>query len=226
MKKNDNRLIQELLSDIEYLRGEINTKNFIIKTLLEDMKSLKRDDNKSLSYDENLISSEKKKKISKIPDDQQFRYPNKYARKKISNEPLNLISPNRFNKLPHETSCNDDNESIISESYINNNSPISYPVQQQSSRQKNRPSVVINKFPERQDVYNKEGSSIINGENHINKIKIFCDSLPKGIRSFEFNSCKIVQNIPRMHNKGITSLHSPYFTRRNSRRSYFTCWNK
>ena len=59
--KNDNRLIQELLSDIEYLRGEINTKIFIIKTLLEDMKSLKRDDNKSLSYDENLISSEKKK---------------------------------------------------------------------------------------------------------------------------------------------------------------------
>ena len=39
--KNDNRLIQELLSDIEYLRGEINTKIFIIKTLLEDMKSLK-----------------------------------------------------------------------------------------------------------------------------------------------------------------------------------------
>ena len=40
-----------------------------------------------------------KKNISKIPDHQQFRYPNKYARKKISNDPLNLISPNRFNPL-------------------------------------------------------------------------------------------------------------------------------
>ena len=39
-KNNVNRLIQELLLDIEYLRGENNSKNFIIKTLLEDIKSL------------------------------------------------------------------------------------------------------------------------------------------------------------------------------------------
>ena len=104
---------------------------------------------------------------------------------KQKNTSNNLFISNRYDLLSQDDDCeratvnNDDQGENIFD--INNNNNIFTPILSNSS--KTRPNPVINQHPERESSFVTRSTVNINR----NKIKIICDSIPKGIRLREFN---------------------------------------
>ena len=91
----------------------------------------------------------------------------------------NFLSPNRFEKLiDNDDSVDDleDNDGLFEINCVNKNRSDKLPLK--------RPTVVCNNHPENQDVINKS----YNNEKSTGKnIKIISDSIPRGLRMYEFN---------------------------------------
>ena len=133
-----------------------------------------------------------------------FILPKKYAHKESydKSKPTNILSPNRYQLLKPTS----ENTELVSEN-IQNTDALRLPGNENKSNRNrnvlisqktgnNRPSVVINKYPERQTDFSRppvvpvtklisEGSLHSKGQRDI---LIFTDSIPKGIRIRELNS--------------------------------------
>ena len=111
----------------------------------------------------------------------------KYLTQKQKNISKNLFIANRYDLMSQDDDCergtvnNDDHDENIENNDINNNNNIFTPILSNSS--KTRPNPVINQHPERESSFVTRSTVNINR----NKIKIICDSIPKGIRLREFN---------------------------------------
>ena len=141
-----------------------------------------------------------------------------------SNNNNRFISPNRFARLFYEDNNNDDNKSITS----NNTDSIKTLLNDQINKENfaknynnndknkstSRPEVVINQYPENQTVYlrkrivpgaNSYSESLGNSQANSRNIKIFSDSIPKGIRIKQMNQ-QIKNGNARIHSfPGATS---------------------
>ena len=142
-----------------------------------------------------------------------------------SNNNNRFISPNRFGRLFYDDNNNDDNISVTnsigsSKTLQNNdNDQINkeyYTKKYNNDKNKNtgRPEVVINQYPENQTVYprkrivpgtNSYNETLANSQTNSHNIKIFSDSIPKGIRIKQMNQ-QIRNGNARIHSfPGATS---------------------
>ena len=136
---NDDRLAdrtQTLMDEVKFLRGEINTKNCIIQTLLENQKQLMHNDVRFITQTQKLnLSQDNVKPTITLKDDDvinhnvtnsnnhQFKYPKKSVKKKkvVNNNTsiIDITSTNRYDGLFNE------HNSMVEESQnninINNN---------------------------------------------------------------------------------------------------------
>ena len=133
-----------------------------------------------------------------------FILPKKYAHKESydKSKPTNILSPNRYQLLKPTS----ENTELVSEN-IQNTDALRLPGNENKSNRNgkvltsqntgnNRPSVVINKYPERQTNFSRPpivpGTKLISEDSLHSKgqrdILIFTDSIPKGIRIRELNS--------------------------------------
>ena len=185
-------------------------------------------------YNKNNATRYQEKSIKECSKQDDFQVASKTATKKIkqslekdmdnSNNNNRFISPNRFARLFYEDNNNDDNESITN----NNTDSIKTLLNDQINKEnfaknynnndknKNtgRPEVVINQYPENQTVYprkrivpgaNSYSESLGNSQTNSRNIKIFSDSIPKGIRIKQMNQ-QIKNGNARIHSfPGATS---------------------
>ena len=123
-----------------------------------------------------------------------------------SNNNNRFISPNRFARLFCEDNNNDDNESITNNDtdsiktllndQINKENFAKNYTNNDKHKNAGRPEVVINQYPENQTVYprkpivpgaNSYSESLGNSQTNSRNIRIFSDSIPKGIRIKQMN---------------------------------------
>ena len=140
-----------------------------------------------------------------------------------SNKNNHFISPNRFGRLFYEDNNNDDNESITNntdstKTHLNDQINKENFSKKCNNNDKNkstgRPEVVINQYLENQTVYprkravpgtNSYCESLGNSQTNSRNIKIFSDSIPKGIQIKQMNQ-QIKNGNARIHSfPGATS---------------------
>ena len=134
-----------------------------------------------------------------------------------------FILPNCFGRLFHEDNNNDDNESITNNTDSAKTLPNDQMNKENFARKYNnndknkntgRPEVVINQHPENQTVYtrkrivpgtNSYSESLGNSQTNRRNIKIFSDSIPKGMPIKQMNQ-QIKNGNARIHSfPGATS---------------------
>ena len=182
-------IIDILKVQIRNLKEELATKNIIIQTFVENQNSLMRDIGKfSQPSHENSNEFVKPKEHIKS---------NKIRTLNDNNEII--ITENRFDVLcndkeNHENDINitTDDEVIITYNQTNNsNVDKTFITTRTTKASKGRPSVVVNQHPENQTVFGnivRPGNSSYSDITRYGKnIKIICDSIPKGLRMYEFN---------------------------------------
>ena len=187
--------------DVEFLREEISSKNYIIKTLLESISEInssfyKHSHNQNIKQDDNAETRDdfvfQKSKKNKL-----FNTVNRLSR---LNE--NVLSPNRFEQLTLEDnakespnvekydhkSTNNPTESYVSEANLNSNyssRPRKMSNCQTHLTTHKRPTTVVNRRPDNQDVYQRK--EVVPGRQtycetigkRSNKIVILDDSITK-----------------------------------------------
>ena len=114
-----------------------------------------------------------------------------------------FISPNHFGRLFYEDNSNDDNESVTNNTdktllndQINKENFVRKYNNNDNNKNTGRPEIVINQYPENQTVYprkrivpgtNSYSETKGNSQTNSHNIKIFSDSIPKGIRIKQMN---------------------------------------
>ena len=140
-----------------------------------------------------------------------------------SNNNNRFISPNRFGRLFYEDNNNDDNESVtnnidstktLQNDQINKENFARKYNNNDKNKNTGRPEVVINQYPENQTVYprkrivpgtNSYSETLANSQTNSRNIKIFSDSIPKGIQIKQMNQ-QIKNGNARIHSiPGATS---------------------
>ena len=138
-----------------------------------------------------------------------------------SNDNNHFISLNRFGRLFYEDNSNDDNESVTNNTdstktllndQINKENFVRKYNNNDNNKSPGRPEVVINQYLENQTVYpctvpgtNSYSEILGNSQTKSHNIKIFSDSIPKGIRIKLMNQ-QIKNGNARMHSfPGATS---------------------
>ena len=139
-----------------------------------------------------------------FPENNNFILPKKYAHRETydKSKPTNILSPNCY-QLLEPTS---ENFELVSENFQNTDTLRLLGNDKELRRNRNvlnsqntgskRPSIVINKYPERQTDFSQPpvipGTKLFSEASQPSKgqrnISIFTDSIPKGIRIREFNS--------------------------------------
>ena len=160
-------LVKHLVEENSFLRNEIRETRKMVSDILEN---ITHDTRQNQSYVTNSCNNENGWKIPPKG--------NTFKSKEANSIHPNITISNRFNKLPVESLADDNNHQndvVDVENYPFN-------VKINTSKNYQRPSVVINKYPERQTVRNTFEST-----NQRKKIKVLCDSIPKGIRIPELN---------------------------------------
>ena len=120
-----------------------------------------------------------------------------------SNNNNHFISPNHFGRLFYEDNSNDDNESVTNNTdktllndQINKENFVRKYNNNDNNKNTGRPEIVINQYPENQTVYprkrivpgtNSYSETLGNSQTNSHNIKIFRDSIPKGIRINQMN---------------------------------------
>ena len=187
----------EQVKDNKRLWDELETKNTIIKLLIDNFKQL-ADSIGKLNTTVPLLQT------PDFSENSNFILPKKYAHKESydKSKPTNILSPNRYQLLKPTS----ENTELVSENIQNTNALRLPGNENKSNRNRNvltsqntgnnRPSVVINKYPERQTDFSRPpvvpGTKLISEASLHSKgqrdILIFTDSIPKGIRIRELNS--------------------------------------
>ena len=184
----------KLIQEMKNLSNENHTKTLIIKTLSENLNTVTKEKN-TASYNHNKLNTDQY---------QNFQYPKKFVsisrKSNIANETEGIsVSPNPFELLEHNNvqyKILDENNSNIQNTMMN---PVINP-NDNIQVVKRRPNVVINNHPENQNVFNRKPivpgertySETIKNRNKSNTL-IFSDSIPKGIKMFQFNK-RLVNN--------------------------------
>ena len=188
---------RDQVKDNKRLWDELETKNTIIKLLIDNFKQLAGSIDKPNTTVPLLQTPD-------FSENSNFILPKKYAYKESYNKskPTNILSPNRYQLLNPTSEYSD----LVSEN-IQNTDALRLPGNENKSNRNrnvltsqntgsNRPSVVINKYPERQRDFSRppvvpgtkltsEGSLHSKGQRDI---LIFTDSIPKVIRIRELSS--------------------------------------
>ena len=166
-------------------------------------------------YNKNKVTHYQGKSMKACPKQDDFQVACKTSTKKIklslekdmdsSNNNNCFISPNRFGRLFYEHNNDDDNESITNntdrtKTLLNDQINKENFAKKYNNNDKNkstcRPEVVINQYLENQTVYpfkrivpgtNYYSESLGNFQTKSGNIKIFSDSIPKGIRIKQMN---------------------------------------
>ena len=187
----------EQVRDNKRLWEELETKNTIIKLLIDNFKQLADSIGKSNTPVQLLQTPD-------FPENSDFVLPKKYAHREIydKSKPTNILSPNCY-QLFEPTS---ENIELVSEN-VQNTDALRLP-RNEDELHKNRnvltsqntgskrPSVVINKYPQRQTDFLRPpvipGTKLFSEASLPSKgqrnILIFTDNTPKGIRIRELNS--------------------------------------
>ena len=179
------------------LWGELETKNTIIKLLIDNFKQLAGSIGKSNTTVPLLLTTN-------FSENSNFILPKKYARRQ-SNEkskPTNILSPNHYHLLEPTS----ENNELVSENIQNTDVLRLSENENELSRNRNvlasqntenkRTSVVINKYPERQTDFSRPptvpGTKLFSEASLPSKgqrdILIFTDCIPKEIRIRELNT--------------------------------------
>ena len=225
--------LQYLQRENQSLKEENENKRQIIETVLNQNNELLKLNHEI--YNKNNVTHHQEKSIKECPKRNDFQIASATATKKIkqaleknmnnSNNNNRFISPNRFGRLFYDDNNNDDNISVTnsigsSKTLQNNdNDQINkeyYARKYNNDKNKNtgRPEVVINQYPENQTVYprkrivpgtNSYNETLANSQTNSHNIKIFSDSIPKGIRIKQMNQ-QIRNGNARIHSfPGATS---------------------
>ena len=123
-----------------------------------------------------------------------------------SNKNNHFISPNHFGRLFYEDNSNDDNESVTNDTdstdktllndQINKENFVRKYNNNDNNKNTGRREVVINQYPENQTVYprkcivpgtNSYSETLGNSQTNSHNMKIFRDSILKGIRIKQMN---------------------------------------
>ena len=217
--------LQYLEKENQSLKEENENKRKIIETVLNQNNELLKLNHEI--YNKNNATHYQEKSIKECPKQDNFQVASKTAPKKIkqslekdmdnSNNNNRFISPNRFARLFYEDNNNDDNESITNNNTDSTKTLLNDQINKENfaknynnnNKNKNtgRPEVVINQYPENQTVYprksivpgtNSYSESLGNSQTNSRNIKIFSDSIPKGIRIKQMNQ-QIKNGSARIH---------------------------
>ena len=200
--------LQYLEKENQSLKDENENKRRRIETALNQNNELLKLNHEI--YNKNNVTHYQEKSIKECSKQDDFQVASKTSTKKIkqslekdmdnNNNNNCFISPNRFGRLFYEDNNNDDNESITNntdstKSLLNHQINKENFAKKYNNNDKNkntgRPEVVINQYPENQMVYprkrivpgtNSYSESLGNSQINSRNIKIFSDSIPKGIR--------------------------------------------
>ena len=224
--------LQYLEKGNQSLKEENENKRKIIETVLNQNNELLKLNHEI--YNKNNATHYQEKSIKECPKQDDFQVASKTATKKIkqslekdmdnSNNNNRFISPNRFARLFYEDNNNDDNESITNNNTDSTKTLLNDPINKENfaeiynnndkNKNNGRPEVVINQSPENQTVYprkrivlgrNSYSESLGNSQTNSRNIKIFSDSIPKGIRIKQMNR-QIKNGNARIHSfPGATS---------------------
>ena len=205
--------LQYLERENQSLKEESENKRRRIETVLNQNNELLKLNHEI--YNKNNVTHYQEKSNKECPKQDNFQIASKTATKKIkqslkkdmgdSNNNNRFISPNRFGRLFYEDNNNDDNDSItnntdgtktlLNDQIKKENFPRKY---NNNDKNKNtvRPEIVINQYPENQTVYPRKGivpgtysysETLGNSQTNSRNIKIFSDSIPKGIQIKQMN---------------------------------------
>ena len=223
--------LQYVEKENQSLKEENENKRRRIETVLNQNNELLKLNHEI--YNKNNVTHYQEKSIEECPKQDNFQVASKTATKKIkqslekdmdnSNNNNCFISPNRFGRLFYEDNNNDDNESITNNTdstktllndQINKENFAKKYNNHDKKKNTGRPEVVINQYPENQTVYprkrivpgtNSYSESFGNSQTNSRNIKIFSDSIPKGIRIKQMNQ-QIKNGNGRIHSfPGATS---------------------
>ena len=187
----------EKANENKRLWDELENKNTIIKSLIDNFKQLADSIRKSNTSVPLLQTPD-------FPENSNFILPKKYAHRETydKSKPTNILSPNRYQLLEPPS----ENFELVSENFQNTDALRLPGNDKELRRNRNvlnsqntgskRPSVVISKYPERQTNFSRppvtSGTKLFSEAFQPSKgqrnILIFTDSIPKGIRIREFNS--------------------------------------
>ena len=187
----------EKANENKRLWDELENKNTIIKSLIDNFKQLADSISKSNTSVPLLQTPD-------FPENSNFILPKKYAHRETydKSKPTNILSPNRYQLLEPPS----ENFEFVSENFQNTDALRLPGNDKELRRNRNvlnsqntgskRPSVVISKYPERQTDFSRppviSGTKLFSEASQPSKgqrnILIFTDSIPKGIRIREFNS--------------------------------------
>ena len=213
----------------QILKDENASKKNIIETILNQNNELIKLNNSICSRNQTGIDKDTTIKSSEPPKQNDFQRPrktnNRYTPEKVSTSDT-FISPNRFGNLFYDASIKDTEEKTDDcftnqESVLFGNNIAVQKKKNENIKNNRRPLVVPNNHPENQTVYSRK--SVVPGEksysdalienekkeNHDKNdnynIKIFTDSIPKGIKVKELNE-QIHHGHARVHSfPGATS---------------------
>ena len=211
------------------LKDENVSKKNIIETILNQNNELIKLNNSICNRNQTGIDKDTTITSSEPPKQNDFQRPrktsNRYTPEKVSTIDT-FISPNRFGNLFYDASIKDTKEKT--DDYFTNQEIVQFGNKIAVQKKKNeniknnrRPLVVPNNHPENQTVYTRK--SVVPGEksysdalienekkenhdkNDNHNIKIFTDSIPKGIKVKELNE-QIRHGHARVHSfPGATS---------------------
>ena len=202
---NINRSIDRVRTECDHsqckkdMGVELQTKNKIIKTLLENYNNITNLSYKRQETHGNQVVNDEYFQCCKSKPSQEyheFNKRNKYVKSKSNcnggETPNDVFSFNRFSILQNND-CDVQNELRVDDEIVvfSNNKNV-----ENIQRPGRRPQVVVNQHPENQTVFNKKlplvpgkksYSESVKGRSTGKDVFIFSDSLPKGIRMYEFN---------------------------------------
>ena len=212
----------EQVKDNKRIWDELETKNTIIKLLIDNFKQLADSIGKSNTTVPLL-------QITDFSENSSFILPKKYARRESyeKSKPANILSQNLYQLLEP----NSENIELVSENIQNTNALRLSENENELNRNRNvlasqnignkRPSVVINKCPERQTNFSR--SPVVPGTKLFSEASlpstsqkdnlIFTDSIPKGVHIRELNTFKTkMVSFPGATSKEILHYLDVYLT--------------
>ena len=189
----------KFMKDMKNLTDENHKKTLIIKTLTENLDTINKE--RFITNNQNL----NKHQCQDSTNNNSFKYPKRFAslpRKiNLTNGAEGIsVSPNPFQLLEH----NNIRYTILDENDSNAHNTMMNPIINTNDNiqvVKRRPAIVINNHPENQNQFKniaavpgeKTYSEIVRGRYKPSTL-ISSDSIPKGIKMYQFNKCLVNNN--------------------------------
>ena len=169
-KNKVNDIIIQIKEENSFLKNEIRELREIIKNMVENI-------TRPTQSTETLLQATNVNNKS----DNSWSHVSKGSLKSQPHYNSDIVCSNRFNGLTHEINYNDYDDNNVETSNLHMIS------KENIETRKRRPNPVINLHPEREKEFSNIKASNENNHHNNKKIRILCDSIPKGIRIKEFN---------------------------------------